>query len=79
MQVNKKFVQISKVQCVEAAVAADKKALKEKTDAQGPSSTAEHPFEGKAYVQVKYLQKLLMLSSHELNRYICSATSSKYV
>ncbi|CBJ31516.1 early-response-to-dehydration protein [Ectocarpus siliculosus] len=50
MHVNKKFVEMSKVQCLEAAVAADNKLLKA-TAAQGPSSSADHPFEGKAYVQ----------------------------
>lgn len=43
---------MSKVQCLEAAVAADNKLLKA-TAAQGPSSSADHPFEGKAYVQVR--------------------------
>lgn len=54
-QVNKKFVEMSKVQCLEAAVAADAKVLKAAAAAQGPSSTADHPFEGKAYVQVSLL------------------------
>lgn len=52
-QVNKKFVKMSKVQCLEAAVAADTKVQKALAAAQGPSSTADHPFEGKAYVQVR--------------------------
>lgn len=43
---------MSKKQCMEAAVAADAKLLKAAGAAQGPSSTADHPFEGKAYVQV---------------------------
>lgn len=51
-QVNKRFVNMSKVQCLEAAVAADAKVLKAAAAAHGPSSTADHPFEGKAYVQV---------------------------
>lgn len=51
-QVNKRFVKMSKVQCLEAAVAADTKVQKAAAAAQGPSSTADHPFEGKAYVQV---------------------------
>lgn len=50
-QVNKKFVEISKVQCLQAAVNADNKTIKAAAD-QGPSSTTDHPFEGKAYVQV---------------------------
>eukprot|EP00904_Undaria_pinnatifida_P004555 jgi/Undpi1/140/HiC_scaffold_1.g00139.m1 len=49
--VNKKFVDISKKQCLQAAVAADSKILKAVAGEQGPSSTADHPFEGKAYVQ----------------------------
>lgn len=52
-QVNTKFVQISKKQSLQAAVAADNKVMKMKTQSEhGPSSTADHPFEGKAYVQV---------------------------
>lgn len=53
-QVNKRFVKMSKVQCLEAAVAADNKVQKALAAAQGPSSTADHPFEGKAYVQVSF-------------------------
>ncbi|CAN0322366.1 unnamed protein product [Pylaiella littoralis] len=51
LQVNTRFVEMSKKQCMEAAVAADAKLLKAAGAAQGPSSTADHPFEGKAYVQ----------------------------
>ncbi|CAM9836918.1 unnamed protein product, partial [Scytosiphon promiscuus] len=49
--VNAKFVKMSKEQCLEAAVAADARILKASSETQGPSSTADHPFEGKAYVQ----------------------------
>lgn len=55
-QMNKRYVVMSKVQCLEAAVAADTKVLKAAAAAQGPSSTADHPFEGKAYVQVSYIR-----------------------
>ena len=48
-------MKMSKVQCLEAAVAADTKVQKALAAAQGPSSTADHPFEGKAYVQVGWL------------------------
>lgn len=47
---NIKFVEMSKVQSLEAAVNADNKNMKAATET-GPSSTADHPFEGKAYVQ----------------------------
>lgn len=65
-QVNTKFVEMSKVQCLEAAVAADQKATKAAAvGALGPSSTPDHPFEGKAYVQVSYLLECQQMN-HEV-------------
>lgn len=50
-QINTKFVAISKIQSLQAAVAADNKMTKAAAD-EGPSSTVDQTFEGKAYVQV---------------------------
>lgn len=51
---------ISKVQCLQAAVSADSKIQKALAAEQGPSSTADHPFEGKAYVQVCNIYSTLL-------------------
>ena len=59
-------MKMSKVQCLEAAVAADTKVQKALAAAQGPSSTADHPFEGKAYVQVGWLVGWLVVHTIHL-------------
>ncbi|CAM9780654.1 unnamed protein product [Ascophyllum nodosum] len=48
--VHKKFVKLSRIQCVEAAVSADKKITKT-SGREGRSHSPEHPFDDKAYVQ----------------------------
>lgn len=51
-KVNKKFIEMSRVQCLEAAVSADKK-FQKASGQRGSSHAANHPFDGKAYVQAR--------------------------